>query len=50
MVLNAGQQARLFAMLNGASSAGGGSVEFEIRGDKLVGVLNNYNRRRAKVV
>lgn len=50
MVLNAGQQARLFAMLNGASSAGGGAVEFEIRGDKLVGVLNNYNRRRAKVV
>jgi hypothetical protein len=50
MVLNAGQQARLFAILNGASSAGGGAVEFEIRGDKLVGVLNNYNRRRAKVV
>ena len=50
MVLNAGQQARLFAMLNGASGASGGAVEFEIRGDKLVGVLNNYNRRRAKVV
>lgn len=50
MVLNAGQQARLFAMLNGASGVGGGAVEFEIRGDKLVGVLNNYNRRRAKVV
>jgi hypothetical protein len=49
MVLNRNQQARLFGMLNGTAS-GGGSVQFEIRGDTLVGVLNNYSRRRAKVV
>lgn len=49
MVLNRSQQARLFSMLNGTTSSGG-SVQFEIRGDTLVGVLNNYSRRRAKVV
>lgn len=26
---------------------GGGKVEFEIRGDKLYGILNNYNKRMA---
>lgn len=50
MVLTQSQQSRLFAMLNGASIASGGSVEFEIRADKLVGVLDNYNRRRRKIV
>lgn len=49
MVLNRSQQAHLFSMLNGTTSSGG-SVQFEIRGDTLVGVLNNYSRRRAKVV
>lgn len=50
MVLTQSQQSKLFAMLNGASIASGGSVEFEIRADKLVGVLDNYNRRRRKIV
>ena len=47
MILNGGQQARLFAMANGSNSSNGrgGTVEFEIRGDKLVGVLNNYNKK-----
>lgn len=29
------------------SGMGGGKVEFEIRGDKLYGILNNYNKRLA---
>ena len=44
MVLNKSQQAQLFAIANGAS-VGGGNVEFEIRGDKLYGVLNNYGKK-----
>lgn len=50
MVLTQSQQSKLFAMLNGASISSGGSVKFEIRADKLVGVLDNYNRRRRKIV
>ena len=47
MILNKGQQSNLFSMLNnGSSGLGGGNVEFTIKGDKLVGVLNNYNRKR----
>lgn len=30
-------------------SAGGGQVEFKIRGKELVGVLANYNNKTAKV-
>lgn len=47
MILNSGQQASLFNMLNGKGGIGGngGSVSFEIRGDKLQGVLNNYNKK-----
>lgn len=44
MVLNKSQQSQLFAIANGAG-VGGGSVEFEIRGDKLWGVLNNYGKK-----
>lgn len=47
MILNGGQQARLFAMANG-NGGRGGTVEFEIKGDKLVGVLNNYNRKMTR--
>jgi len=46
MVLNTTQQRNLFRMLNSASTNTGiisGEVRFEIEGDKLVGVLNNYN-------
>ena len=50
MILNSGQQASLFNMLNGKGGIGGagGSVSFEIRGDKLQGVLNNYNKKISK--
>lgn len=50
MILNSGQQASLFNMLNGKGGIGGngGSVSFEIRGDKLQGVLNNYNKKTHK--
>lgn len=46
MVLNSMQQKNLFDLLDGGfgGSAAGGQVEFEIKGDKLVGVLRNYNR------
>ena len=49
MILTTGQQAELFAMANGKGAGGGGVVEFEIRGDKLIGVLNNYNRKMGKI-
>lgn len=50
MILNRGQQGRLFNMLNnGGSVATGGKVEFEIRADKLYGVLKNYNNKMGKI-
>lgn len=45
MLLNRQQQANLFAMINRGGS-GGGQVEFILRGDRLQGVLNNYNSKR----
>ena len=47
MVLTKAQQRTLFDIANGKSGTGG-KVEFEIRGDKLVGAINNYNRLRGK--
>jgi hypothetical protein len=50
MVLNQGQQSRLFNLLNGQYSSNsnngvsGGSVEFKIRGQELYGVLKNYSK------
>ena len=50
MVLNQGQQSRLFNLLNGQYSTNsnngvsGGSVEFKIRGQELYGVLKNYSK------
>lgn len=44
MILNQAQQANLFALANGGGISGG-EVRFEIAGDKLIGVLNNYNRK-----
>lgn len=44
MILNRSQQANLFAIANGGGSSGG-TVEFQIAGANLVGVLNNHNRR-----
>jgi len=48
MILTRAQQANLFAMANGGGNTGG-QVEFEIRGDKLVGVLNNHSRKMSKI-
>lgn len=53
MILNGTQQARLFRMLNNGSSASGsvsGSVEFKIKGQELVGVLNNYTKKTRRVL
>lgn len=48
MILNGTQQARLFAMVNGAASASGvGEVKLTITGDQLNGVISNNNRKRA---
>lgn len=44
MILNSGQQNNLFKMLN-SGAAGGGTVEFKIKGNTLVGVLNNNSRQ-----
>lgn len=54
MILNGSQQKRLFNMLNGEGglsdeSSGGQKVELVVRGQDLVGVLNNYNKKINKV-
>lgn len=50
LILNPQQQGTLFNLLNGKGALGsnGGKVSFEIRGDKLQGVLNNYNKKISK--
>ena len=47
MILNKGQQANLFNMISAGATlvSGNNQVEFTIKGDKLVGVLNNYNKK-----
>ena len=50
MVLNGRQQANLFNMINSGGLMGGGQVTFKIQGRELVGVLNNYNNKRNKVL
>lgn len=48
MILNSGQQTRLFKMLNGGvntNSSNPMQVEFVIAGSQLVGVLNNQSRK-----
>lgn len=49
MILNQYQQGNLFRMLNGGNENSKSNVEFTIRGDKLVGVLNNYNNKFKKI-
>ena len=53
LILNNQQQAKLFKMLNGqerlSSSSPSGEVIFKIHGSDLIGTLNNYNSRRAKI-
>lgn len=50
MILNSAQQRNLFRMLNtGVVGNSIGEVRFEIEGDKLVGVLNNYNQINSRL-
>lgn len=53
MILNGTQQSRLFSLLDGGSpvsnGVGGGKVEFKIRGQELIGVLDNHNRKINKL-
>lgn len=50
MILNKGQQANLFNLLNNGATAGANQVSFKISGKELVGVINNYNNRLAKAL
>lgn len=53
MILNGRQQNHLFNMLNGIgtpeSNGVSGNVVFTIRGNDLVGTLNNYNKKMGRV-
>ena len=46
MILNGRQQKNLLDMANGKGGAGGGKVEFKIRGTDLIGVMNNEMSKR----
>lgn len=50
MIMNGTQQKRLWNIIDGKSSIGGGSgggeVKFKIRGSQLEGALNNYRKQR----
>ena len=49
MVLNNSQQGKLWNAINSGNLGGGkvgGKVQFEIRGDTLQGVLNNFNMKK----
>ena len=51
MILNKGQQANLFNLLDKGTPLGnGGDVNFRISGKDLVGVISNYNNKRSKVL
>lgn len=51
MILNKGQQANLFNLLDKGTPLGnGGNVNFRISGKDLVGVISNYNNKRSKVL
>lgn len=47
LILNPTQQRNLLNLANGKATGSGGQVEFKIKGDQLVGVLNNYGRLRS---
>ena len=52
MILNTRQQANLFNMLDHnrlPQSSTSGEVTFRIQGDTLVGVIDNYNRKRSRI-
>lgn len=46
MILNAGQQSRLFSMIN--SGGAGGTIDMNLRGDMLFGVLRNHMMKTGK--
>lgn len=45
MVINKAQQGALYRAIAEGRLGGGGPVEFVIRGDQLIGVLKNHNRK-----
>ncbi len=46
MIINQGQQQKLWDFIRGGSTgSGGGQVEFKIKGAELVGVMANYGRQ-----
>lgn len=46
MIMNQGQQQKLWDFIRGGSTgSGGGQVEFKIKGAELVGVMSNYGRQ-----
>lgn len=45
MILTKGQQTTLFNAIKSGNLGGGGNVQFEIRGDKLVGCIKNYQNK-----
>ena len=54
MILNQHQQGRLWSLINSSSTLGGqagetAQVEFKIKGQELVGVINNYSKKRSKI-
>lgn len=53
MILNGTQQAKLFNLLNTGGDLGntGGEneVTFILEGEKLIGLMNNYNRKRGRI-
>jgi len=48
MILSKSQQTNLFKLID-QGGVGGNSVNFEIRGDKLVGVLENYSKKNKRI-
>ena len=54
MILNGTQQARLFSLLNspisGNNVSANNQVEFKIKGQDLVGIITNYNKKVGRVL
>lgn len=53
MILNGSQQARLFRMLNSgnnSSNNSGGNVEFILRGDTLIGLMKNTEKKNRRII
>ena len=52
MILNRQQQGNLFNIINSGriSNSSGKEVEFVIKGQNLVGVLSNYNKKISKAI